>query len=155
MPVKRFATKVVCASSACVVAASCLLSCFSLSARNSSPTFVIEDSAADGLVPAVRALVSAPRLSTSRPGSSDNSPRPYRSPEEARKPPTKDELEVIASAETLVGEPPNAKVVVKGKLFVLDCIGTVSAIFYRMDIDIAKDFAKYPGNGAVAALLPR
>lgn len=62
---------------------------------------------------------------------------------------------MIASAETLVGEPPNAKVVVKGKLFVLDCIGTVSAIFYRMDIDIAKDFAKYPGNGAVAALLPR
>jgi hypothetical protein len=71
----------------------------------------------------------------------------YRSPKEARKPPSADELLVIDSAKTLIGEPPNAKVVVKGKQFTLDCIGTVSAIFYRMDIDVTKDFDKYSGNG--------
>jgi hypothetical protein len=71
----------------------------------------------------------------------------YRSPREARKPPTDDELSVIDSAKILIGEPPNAQVVVKGKNFTLDCIGTVSAIFYRMDIDITKNFANYSGNG--------
>ena len=71
----------------------------------------------------------------------------YRSKEDARKPPTDDELRVIVSAKTLLGEPPNAKVLVKGKQFTLDCIGTVSAIFYRMDIDVTKDFDKYSGNG--------
>jgi hypothetical protein len=71
----------------------------------------------------------------------------YRSKEDARKPPTDDELLVIDSAKQLIGQAPNAKVVVKGKQFTLDCIGTVSAILYRMDIDITKDFAKYPGNG--------
>jgi hypothetical protein len=71
----------------------------------------------------------------------------YRSKEDARKPPTDDELRVIVSARTLLGEPPNAKVLVKGKQFTLDCIGTVSAIFYRMDIDVTKDFDKYSGNG--------
>ena len=65
----------------------------------------------------------------------------------ARKPPTDDELLVIDSAKTLIGEPPNARVLVKGKQFTLDCIGTVSAIFYRMDIDVTKDFDKYSGNG--------
>jgi hypothetical protein len=71
----------------------------------------------------------------------------YRSPMEARKPPTDDELLVIDSAKILIGEAPNAKVVVKGKQFTLDCIGTVSAIFYRLDIDVTKDFGKYSGNG--------
>jgi hypothetical protein len=71
----------------------------------------------------------------------------YRDPADARKPPTDDELLVIASAKTLIGQLPNAKVVVKGKQFTLDCIGTVSAIFYRMDIDVTKDFDKYSGNG--------
>jgi hypothetical protein len=71
----------------------------------------------------------------------------YRSKEGARKPPTDDELLVIDSAKTLLGEPPNAKVLIKGKQFTLDCIGTVSAIFYRMDIDVTKDFDKYSGNG--------
>jgi hypothetical protein len=38
------------------------------------------------------------------------------------------------------------KVVVKDKQFTLNCIGTVSASFYRADIDITKDFDKYTGN---------
>jgi hypothetical protein len=68
-------------------------------------------------------------------------------PAEARKPPTDDELRVIDSAKTLVGKPPNARVVVNGKQFVLDCIGTVSAISYRMSIDVTKEFTRYTGNG--------
>jgi hypothetical protein len=71
----------------------------------------------------------------------------YRGKDDARKPPTDDELLVIASAKTLLGQLPNAKVLVKGKQFTLDCIGTVSAIFYHMDIDVTKDFDKYSGNG--------
>jgi len=58
-----------------------------------------------------------------------------------------DELGVVASAETLMGMAPNAKVTVNGKQFTLDCIGTVSAIFYRIGIDVTKDFGKYSGNG--------
>ncbi len=71
----------------------------------------------------------------------------YRTMETARAAPSDDELKVVASAKTLIGMAPNAKVTVNGKLFTLDCIGTVSAIFYRMDIDITKDFGKYSGNG--------
>ncbi len=71
----------------------------------------------------------------------------YRSLEAARKPPTGYELSVVDSARTLIGEPPNAEVTVKGRRFTLDCIGTVRAIFYRMDIDVAKDFDEYSGNG--------
>jgi hypothetical protein len=74
-------------------------------------------------------------------------PASYRTSEQARTPPTEVELQVIDSAKTLVGKGPNALVVVNGKKFVLDCIGTVSAIFYRLSIDITKDFPKYPGNG--------
>ena len=40
-----------------------------------------------------------------------------------------EEIKVVASAKVLIGEPPNAKVIVNGKEFVLDCIGMVSAIF--------------------------
>jgi hypothetical protein len=71
----------------------------------------------------------------------------YRTPEEARQPPSDLELQVLDSAKTLLGKPPNARVVVNGREFVLDCIGTVSAIYYRLDIDVTKDFAKYSGNG--------
>ena len=72
---------------------------------------------------------------------------PYRSLDAARKPPSGRELEVVASAKDLLGQKPDASVVVKGKQFTLDCIGTVSAIFYRVDIDVAKYFDKYSGNG--------
>jgi cell wall-associated NlpC family hydrolase len=71
----------------------------------------------------------------------------YRSDEEQQKPPTSDELAVMASAKTLIGKPPNAKVTVNGKGFTLDCIGTVSAIFYGMSIDVTKDFTIYTGDG--------
>jgi hypothetical protein len=71
----------------------------------------------------------------------------YRTPEAARRPPTADELAVIASAKTLVGQPPDAHVVVNGKPFILDCIGTVRAIYYKLYIDVAKDFDRFPGNG--------
>ena len=71
----------------------------------------------------------------------------YRTIDAARSAPTDDELKVVASAKTLIGMAPDAKVVVNGKTFTLDCIGTVSAIFYRMSIDITKNFGKYSGNG--------
>jgi hypothetical protein len=71
----------------------------------------------------------------------------YRTMAEARAAPTQDELLVVASARELLGQAPDAKVVVNGRLFTLDCIGTVCAIFYRLNIDLAKDFGEYSGNG--------
>jgi hypothetical protein len=65
----------------------------------------------------------------------------------ARAAPTEDELRIVDSSKLLVGQKPNAKVVVNGKAFTLDCIGTVCAIYYRLNVDLAKDFDKYPGNG--------
>jgi len=71
----------------------------------------------------------------------------YRSMDEARAAPTEEELKVVASSKKLLGQAPNAKVLVKGRQFTLDCIGTVCAIYYELGIDVAKDFDKYPGNG--------
>jgi cell wall-associated NlpC family hydrolase len=71
----------------------------------------------------------------------------YRTPEEQQEQPTRDELAVIASAKTLIGKPPNAQVMVNGKGFTLDCIGTVSAIYYGLSLDVTKDFGIYTGNG--------
>jgi hypothetical protein len=71
----------------------------------------------------------------------------YRTPEERQEPPSNDELAVIASAKTLLGKPPNASVIVNGKGFTLDCIGTVSAIYWALSLDVTKDFSLYPGNG--------
>ena len=71
----------------------------------------------------------------------------YRSMDEARAAPTEEELKVVASSKKLLGQAPNAKVLVKGRQFTLDCIGTVCAIYYELDIDVAKDFDKYSGNG--------
>jgi hypothetical protein len=71
----------------------------------------------------------------------------YRTPEMQQKPPTANELAVVASAKTLLGKPPNAKVTVNGRAFTLDCIGTVSAAFYGVSIDVTKDFDYYPGDG--------
>ena len=72
---------------------------------------------------------------------------PAAKPQTAPQARSEEESKVVASAKVLIGELPNAKVIVKGKEFVLDCIGTVSAIFYRLDIDVTKDFGKYSGNG--------
>jgi hypothetical protein len=72
---------------------------------------------------------------------------PYRSQEEISAPLSPDEMAVIASADTLIGMAPESRVVVNGRTFVLDCIGTVSAIFFGMDIDVQKDFRRYRGDG--------
>jgi hypothetical protein len=77
----------------------------------------------------------------------EKAPNLYRSIEDARKPPTDDELCVVTSAQKLLGKPPDAKVTVNGRRFSLDCIGTVSAVFFDMGIDVTKDFNKYSGNG--------
>jgi hypothetical protein len=71
----------------------------------------------------------------------------YRSMEEARMPPTEQEIAVLASANALIGKAPDSRVVVNGRAFVLDCIGTVSAIYYGVSIDVQRDFALYGGNG--------
>ena len=78
-------------------------------------------------------------------------PRPdspqYRAPDAVSAPLSQDEKAMIASADTLIGMAPESRVVVNGRTFVLDCIGTVSAIFYGMDIDVQKDFRRYRGDG--------
>ena len=72
---------------------------------------------------------------------------PYRTREQIAQPLTADERAVIASAQTLIGRAPESTVKVNGRTFVLDCIGTVSAIFYGMDIDVQRDFPRYRGDG--------
>jgi len=72
---------------------------------------------------------------------------PYRSPEQIAQPLTAEEKAVLASAQTLVGRAPESIVKVNGRTFVLDCIGTVSAIFYGMDIDVQRDFPRFRGDG--------
>ncbi len=71
----------------------------------------------------------------------------YRTEKERQAPPSDDELSVIASARTLLGKAPEAKVTVNGRGFTLDCIGTVSAIFWGMALDVQKDFGLYTGDG--------
>jgi hypothetical protein len=71
----------------------------------------------------------------------------YRTPEQIAQPLSPDEKAVIASARTLLGRGPESTVKVNGRTFVLDCIGTVSAIFYGMNIDVQKDFRRYDGDG--------
>jgi hypothetical protein len=71
----------------------------------------------------------------------------YRSSEQIAQPLSRDEKAVLASARTLLGRGPESTVEVNGRTFVLDCIGTVSAIFYGMNIDVQKDFRRYNGDG--------
>lgn len=54
---------------------------------------------------------------------------------------------VVDSARTLLGEKPNAKVVVRDRAFLLDCIGTVSAAWWGAGYDIQRDFHRHQGNG--------
>ena len=58
-----------------------------------------------------------------------------------------EEKAVLASAKTLLGRPPDSKVSVNGKTFMLDCIGTVRAIFWGAGYDIMKDAGRYGGGG--------
>ena len=54
---------------------------------------------------------------------------------------------IAEAAENLLGKMPGSTVVVNGKTFTLDCIGTVRAIFYAMRLDVARDFPLYSQNG--------
>jgi hypothetical protein len=92
-------------------------------------------SAAPAAVPLRSSLLSAEALGI------------YRTAPQQRATPSGDERAVIASAKTLLGRPPDAKVSVNGRAFTLDCIGTVSAIYYGMSLDVTKDFDLYTGNG--------
>ncbi|HKL87000.1 MAG TPA: CHAP domain-containing protein [Treponemataceae bacterium] len=56
---------------------------------------------------------------------------------------------VVKSASSLLGQKPNARVTVRGREFVLDCIGTVSASWWGAGYDIQLDFPKYKGNGVL------
>jgi hypothetical protein len=47
----------------------------------------------------------------------------------------------------LEGKAYQSMAVVNGRTLALDCIGTLSAIFYGMKIDVTKDFSRYSGNG--------
>ncbi|HET6452195.1 MAG TPA: hypothetical protein VFI08_12835, partial [Spirochaetia bacterium] len=71
----------------------------------------------------------------------------YRSQEQVSAPVSPDEKAVIASAQVLMGKAPESHATVNGRTFVLDCIGTVSAIFYGMNIDVQRDFRRYAGDG--------
>jgi hypothetical protein len=80
-------------------------------------------------------------------GGCASAPRPYRDPALAFAAPSEDEISVFASAQKFIGQPPSAAVSVRGRPFVLDCIGTVCAIYYDSGMDLTKDFASYTGNG--------
>jgi hypothetical protein len=71
----------------------------------------------------------------------------YRTEEQIKAPLSADEKAVLASANTLLGQPPDARVNVNGRAFTLDCIGTVSAIYYGVNVDLQRDFSRYDGNG--------
>lgn len=71
----------------------------------------------------------------------------YRSAAILAMPLNTEEQGVLSSANSLMGRPPGSKVTVKGKSFTLDCIGTVCAVYYQLDIDLTRDFSRYPGNG--------
>lgn len=76
-----------------------------------------------------------------------DSPGLYRQPGLTRKVPDSEELRIIESARFLVGQELNARVSINGKAFILDCIGTVSAVFWDSNIDLQKDFPEFSGNG--------
>jgi len=54
---------------------------------------------------------------------------------------------ILKQAQSFIGKKYGEIVIIKGKKIKLDCIGTVRAIFYSIDIDITKYFHKYNGNG--------
>jgi len=56
---------------------------------------------------------------------------------------------VVESARTLLGRKPDERVVVRGREFMLDCIGTVSATYWGAGYDLQRDFSKHSGNGVL------
>lgn len=61
--------------------------------------------------------------------------------------PGRDAPLVVRSAYQLLGQRPDAKVKVRGRIFTLDCIGTVSAAYWGAGTDLQRDFFRYQGNG--------
>ena len=55
--------------------------------------------------------------------------------------------ELLKTAFSLLGRKPGEVILMNDRSFTLDCIGTISAIYYGIGIDITKDFGKYEGNG--------
>jgi cell wall-associated NlpC family hydrolase len=54
---------------------------------------------------------------------------------------------VVSSAQSLLGQKTEAKVTVRDRPFVLDCIGTVSAAWWGAGYDLQRDFPRHEGNG--------
>ena len=54
---------------------------------------------------------------------------------------------IVASARKLLGQAANTQVEVRGRHFMLDCIGTVSAAWWGAGFDLQRDFARHAGNG--------
>ena len=79
----------------------------------------------------IRSLaLTAAILATLAAGGCASAPRPYRDPALAFAAPNVDEIAILASAQKFVGQQPSASVSVKGRAFVLDCVGAVCAIYY-------------------------
>ena len=82
-------------------------------------------------------------------------PREPRAPAPAEAPPTVESAPaeaavraaVVRSAESLLGQKTEAKVTVRDRPFVLDCIGTVSAAWWGAGYDLQRDFPRHEGNG--------
>jgi len=56
---------------------------------------------------------------------------------------------VVESARALLGRKPDERVLVRGREFMLDCIGTVSATYWGAGYDLQRDFSKHTGNGVL------
>ncbi|MCG8572575.1 MAG: CHAP domain-containing protein [Spirochaetes bacterium] len=59
---------------------------------------------------------------------------------------------ILDKAYELLDLAPNTIVEVNGKRFKLDCVGTVSAIYYAAGIDLQAGYAPYPGRNGVSKL---
>lgn len=62
---------------------------------------------------------------------------------------SQERMRVAESAKALLGRKTESKVTIRGKVFTLDCIGTVSAAWWTAGYDIQRDFSKYSGNGVL------
>ncbi|OHE65381.1 MAG: hypothetical protein A2Z99_15590 [Treponema sp. GWB1_62_6] len=76
-------------------------------------------------------------------------PFAFASPPEKAAEEDRERKRVVESARELLGRKPNEKVTVRGRVFMLDCIGTVSAAYWGAGYDLQRDFAKHGGNGVL------
>jgi hypothetical protein len=60
---------------------------------------------------------------------------------------SENEKRIRAAVEKLLGRKADSAVVINGKNFTLDCTGTVRAVFYSLQLDVARDFPQFSGNG--------